>query len=214
MPLRLCVFAVKIIVLIFYLGNMKSTETEIANEYKKMIKHLEREVGRSGVIKSVDEAAQTALVQLTIHDQDETVHVVLNATPESDMGINIYPAVDSDVVVCDVDGDGIYTIIQYGKIDKVIVKTGDDAAELEITTGTVKMNGGENGGLTITPTLQEELNKVKTLLTHIVGVINAMPMVAEAGSGAPSGLQGAIKAAIASDSLPNFDNIENVNVQH
>jgi hypothetical protein len=154
-------------------------------------------------------------VQLTIHDHDETVHVVLNATPDSDMGINIYPAVDSDVVVCDVDGDGIYTIIQYGKIDKVIIKTGDDPAELEITAGTVVMNGGENGGLVKVQALVDKINAIEDLLKNLVTKYNGHTHSYAPGPGAP--VPTLVTTSLETGTIAvntSIDDIQNEDVKH
>jgi hypothetical protein len=151
---------------------MNITEEKIAGEYKKMIRHLEREMSKSGVVRSVDTGAQKAQVQLTMHDKDQTVDVLLNATPDNDMGIIIYPKVDSDVVVCDIDGDGIYTIIQYGKIDKLVVKIGS-TTELEVTDGNIVMNGGSYGGLVKVSELVDKIKSIENLLNSLINKFNA-----------------------------------------
>ena len=73
--------------------------------------------------------------------------------------------------------------------------------------------GGENGGLTITPKLVEELNKTNELLTAILNVVNGAPVL-EPGNGAASVLQAQLKAAITGKGLGDYSAIENEKVKH
>jgi len=73
------------------------------------------------------------------------------------------------------------------------------------------MNGGGLGGLTKTKELQTQINKLNTLVQHIVTVINGV-VIDEPGSGSASALQAALKTAILSDEVGDFSGIENTNI--
>jgi hypothetical protein len=76
----------------------------------------------------------------------------------------------------------------------------------------VFMNG-ENGGLTITPKLVEELGKTNQLLTGLIDIINGT-QITEPGNGSPSALQAALKGAITGKALGDYSEIENEKIKH
>ena len=79
--------------------------------------------------------------------------------------------------------------------------------------GDIIMNRGTNGGLTITPTLQQELEKNNALLQALLTVISGAP-IPEPGMGSPSAFQTALASAVAGKMLGNFSSIENAKVKH
>jgi hypothetical protein len=189
---------------------MSNTTEKIASEYRRMVKHLQAEASKSGIVREVDTANHKAKVQLTIHDKEQTVETLLNATPGSDLGVFIYPKVDSDVVVCDIDGDGIYTIIQYGKVDKVAVKIGS-TEELVITSGNIVMNGGDNGGLVKVGALVDKLNRLEDKVNSIITKYDAHTHTDPA-----SGITGVPSMLVASSITPNtsVEDLKNDHVKH
>ena len=84
---------------------------------------------------------------------------------------------------------------------------------MTVTDGLVQFNDGSLGGLTKTLELQAQINKLNTLVGHLVGIINGIAVL-EAGGGAASALQAALKAAILTDTVGDFSNIEDTTVKH
>ena len=78
---------------------------------------------------------------------------------------------------------------------------------------TITINGGDNGGLTITPTLVQELNKNNAILTALIGVLTGAP-IPEPGNASPSALQIALKTAVTGKQLGDFSQIENKKIKH
>lgn len=146
-------------------------------------------------VKSVDTGKLTCVVELF----DETVinDVRLKAAIDdvTDALVQI-PAVASTVLVALIGNNiSVRFIIAFSIVDEV------------------RFYNGENGGLPIWPDTKAQLDKVKDLLTQIVNVLNGSP-IAEPGSGAPSALQTALKAAISGKPLPDFENLEDIKVKH
>lgn len=163
---------------------------------------------------SVDDSKQTCSVQLSTDDEDDDVHtkgIVLNAVSSNNNGMILYPADGSNVLVAEIDGPGKWGLIKCSNLVKLNVKIGDTT--FTITDGKIQMNGGSNGGLTITPKLVAALNRNNALLTHLIAIISGPP-IPEPGLGAPSALQTALAAAIATDTLGDFSSIEDKNVTH
>jgi hypothetical protein len=153
-----------------------------------------------GVVDSVDEEART--VDVSPISGDAAINDVrLQADIDSTTGVVIIPKLESNVVV---------TFLNQ-KTGFVSLCT--DVDKLLINTDIVTINGGENGGLTITPELKTQLDKTNELLTGLINVLNGTP-IPEPGNGAPSALQTALSTAITGKQLGEFDNIENEKVKH
>ncbi len=108
----------------------------------------------------------------------------------------IKPVVNTDCLIAIVEGDEATAFLLYA-----------DEAEL------IQFNGGENGGLCITPKLVENLNKNNALLQALLGVINGTA-IPEPGSGSPSALQAALKTAVVTKEIGDFTAIENTKITH
>ena len=77
---------------------------------------------------------------------------------------------------------------------------------------TVELNGTEHGGLIKIAELKKELEKTNAFLKAFVQVLQVP--VTEAGNGAPSAFQTALKTALSALQLADFSQIENTKVQH
>ena len=77
---------------------------------------------------------------------------------------------------------------------------------------TVEVNGTEHGGLIKIAELKKELEKTNAFLKAFVQVLQVP--VTEAGNGAPSAFQTALKTALSALQLADFSQIENTKVQH
>jgi len=110
-------------------------------------------------------------------------------------GIIITPVSGSSVIVSRiVDSDELF-IEMFSEVESIV------------------FDGGENGGLTITPKLVQELNKNNELLQAIITVLSGTT-IPEPGSGSPSALQIALKGAITGKQLGDFSEIENTKIKH
>jgi len=168
----------------------------------------------SGVVAagSVDMSACTCSVLLNVDDTDSpaTGGILLNSVSGNVNGVLCFPADGSNVWVAEIDGPGKWGIIKTSDLVKMVVTVG--SASLTMTDGLIQFNDGSLGGLTKTLELKDQINKLNTLVQHLVTIINGAP-IPEPGSGANSALQLALKNAILSDSVGDFSNIENTNVK-
>lgn len=148
-----------------------------------------------GVVTAVDKNANTCDVERD--DLPALFKVRLNSILDAGSAvITVYPSVGSKVLCAIIENNptDAYVIGTNG-IDEIII------------------NGGENGGLTKTPLLVQELKKTNELLNSILGVLNGT-VITEPGNGYASALQAALKAALAGKELGNFDEIENEKIKH
>jgi len=136
---------------------------------------------------------------------------------------------------CTIDRNGLqFTDVRLGAVvdgnaNNLIIKPADNSMVLiaDLSDGlmrdlavigwseidTITINGGTNGGLTITPTLVRELNKNNDILSGILGVLNGLS-IPEPGNGSPSALQTALKGAVTGKPLGNFSQIEDTKIKH
>ena len=110
--------------------------------------------------------------------------------------VDTKPVVESDCLIAILEGHESVAFLMY-------------ANEVEL----LQFNGGENGGLTITPELVTQLNKTNEMLQAVLGVLSGAP-IPEPGNGSPSALQAALKTAVAGKELGNYNNIENSKITH
>lgn len=147
-----------------------------------------------GKVLSVDEEKLTCTVQ-ELESGQELFQVRLNAAATSLQTVLI-PSLDSIVLVALIGNNRQSRFVaMVSQVDKVY------------------LNGGENGGLTITPKLVEELEKTNDLITALINVISGAP-ITEPGNGSPSALQAALSSAISAKSLGDFSEIENEKIMH
>lgn len=111
--------------------------------------------------------------------------------------MTVKPVLNTDCLIAIVEGDNATAFLLYA-----------DEAEL------IQFNTGENGGLTITPKLVEELEKNNVILQALLDVINSNPPVVEPGNNAASALQAAFKTAVAAKELGDFTHIEDTKITH
>jgi hypothetical protein len=130
-----------------------------------------------------------------------TKGVSINVTLSNNGGMYLVPTDGVNCTVLEVDGAGHYELWKADSYVDIVM-----AASNKIT-----MNGGGLGGLTKTKELQTQINKLNTLVQHIVTVINGV-VIDEPGSGSASALQAALKTAILSDEVGDFSGIENTNI--
>lgn len=141
-------------------------------------------------VTEVDIATRTCTVQPP--GQSEIPNVRLRAAIDGDKsGIIELPEVGSSVLVQYVGNksDNLQ-LLRPSKISKIIVSNADESLKhlLEDTYA--------------------ELNKTRSLINALVTIIGGAP-IAEPGNGSPSALQAALSAAIAAESLGDYNSINN-----
>ena len=116
-------------------------------------------------VESYDQAARTCNCLMVDGKAENTITANLMAQVED--GILILPSVGSTVLV-------IYsefiepTVIQYGGIDKII------------------LNGGDKGGLPLSPNLVTRLNAIENLINDLVAKFNSHTHILTLSSGTGS----------------------------
>jgi hypothetical protein len=158
-----------------------------------------QEIARSGIPVVEAKLGQVVSVQ---DDRTCTVKIVESELEIS--GVRCQVAIGSN--------SGVYIKPQVGSKVLVIEKEIPFIC-LYSDVELIELGGSDNGGLCITPTLKEELDKTNDLLQALISVVNGSP-VPEPGNGSPSALQTALKSAITGKTLGNYDEIENANVTH
>ena len=78
------------------------------------------------------------------------------------------------MIVADVDGDGVYTVVRYGKITRVEVSNSID----------VILNTGSNGGMVKVNSLVSKLNTVESDLNNLKTVLSTWVPVPNDGGAA------------------------------
>jgi hypothetical protein len=128
-------------------------------------------------------------------------NVRLNATSLVADGLVIAPKSGSYVSITSIDGE-TWFVSQYSQIESVTLNVEAD----------VEINGGENGGLCITPKLKEQLDKMTARIDGIIDAINnATPTPQDGGTA----LQTSMKLLLATlVDRENFEGIENDRVKH
>ena len=109
------------------------------------------------------------------------------------------------IVITPVSGSSVI-VSRIGDSDEMFVEM---FSEVE----SIVMDGGENGGLTITPELVKQLNNTNNLLQAIITILSGTP-IPEPGNGSPSALQTALKTAITGKQLGDYSEVENKKIKH
>ncbi len=148
-------------------------------------------------VVSVNEVNLSCVV--TLFDETEIPDVRLKASIDEEI-------VDGLVEIPEVGSTVLVGLISNNESDRFVLKCSKVVRVLSF--------GGLNGPVVIwEDKLKTELDKVKSLLTNLINVINGAP-IAEAGSGAPSSFQAALQAAVAADELPDFEDLTDQRFLH
>ena len=159
------------------------------------------------VAGSVDATEYT----MTVLPSEDSEGVLLNVITNDENGVVLLPKDNSNVIIGSIDGPGEWSLLKASDLVKVSIVLG--SSKVTVTDGLIQFNDGSNGGLTVTPELKTQLDKTTTLLSHLIAVINGIP-VDEPGSGSPSALQAKLKLAITADTLGDYSSIEDTTVKH
>ncbi|MBS2099192.1 hypothetical protein [Carboxylicivirga linearis] len=107
----------------------------------------------------------------------------------------VKPVLNTDCLIAIIEGDEATAFLLHA-----------DEAEL------IQFNGGSNGGLTITPTLKDNLEKNNAILKAMLDVITGPELTQAANT--PSVLQVALKTAVTGKEMGDFAEIENTKIMH
>lgn len=109
-------------------------------------------------------------------------------------GLLIVPSVGSTVLVSRIGDSDMLYVEMFSKIDHIL------------------FDGGENGGLTITPKLKSELDKLTARVDGIIDAItNAVPVSDQSGSGLQLSMVAGLELIVDKE---DFSNIENKKIKH
>lgn len=170
-------------------------------------KHTER--GRytmAGVASNIDETAFTCTVTRANGSVYEDVQ--LKALKEISTGAVIIPKDGTWVHILAI-GEPDYLVIACEEAAKVIVTI--DSMTYEVDKDGHVFNGGDNGGITITPELKKQLDRMNTQLQTVITTLETWVPVAQDGGAM---LQTTFKANIVGKSEADFSNIEDPKVKH
>lgn len=167
----------------------------------------------SGVVRDVDAEGGTCDVELSVDDEGQaTPGIITNVVTDNMEGLTMVPVIGSQVWVAEIDGPGKWGLVKCSELQTVVVKIGG-TAELEVTSGTVVLNGGSNGGLVKVQELVDKINrlesKVNGLVTKYNSHVHVLTLSTGTGTAAPT-------AAPETPITPvtTVANIENPNVKH
>lgn len=96
-------------------------------------------VGGTVVAGSLDTNANTVSV-IPDNTEESLTGVLLAAVTNEASGVVLVPEDDSKVIICCIDGPGLWTVIKMSELKNVAVKIGD--AEFTIDQTTVRVNSG------------------------------------------------------------------------
>jgi len=142
---------------------------------KKLVEFVRDQVDKMdirptfGEVVSVDENARTVEVK---PDDGPEVESNIQAKQESNAGLALVPEVGSRVIVGFLSEDYAY-VVATSKVKKYLL----DCDE-------VTVNGGDNGGIPITPDVVERLNNVEKDINKIKQIFAAWSPVSQDGGAA------------------------------
>lgn len=177
--------------------------SEIKQNIRQMCQGVEQPQLFTAKVIAVDGASCT-IEREDLNLTDVRLQAV--ATGQAGCGLLIAPAVGSFVLVADLSGGKMTSLVitQYSQIDSIT---------LDADT-TITINGGNNGGLVIAQRVQDSLNSLKQYCEDLKSAITTGINNIGAGSSA-NGATGkaAFETAMAGKTI-TFDNIENTNITH
>jgi hypothetical protein len=174
--------------------------SKLAQALKEVARRNEELYLKLCTVDSVDETERT-IACTPIDDGAQLISVDLQALQEKTAGLLIVPKVGSEVLIGYLDKDNA-AVLLYTEIDKIIL-------DIE---NTVVVNGGENGGLCITPELKTQLKKLSKRVDGIIDAItNAIPTPQDGGAGLKTTMVAALNLLIDKE---DFSKIENDKIKH
>jgi len=130
--------------------------------------------------------------------------VRLNANTE---GLIVTPKVGSDVLVVMMSATDAF-VAMFSEIESYKLRV----TGYELQGDYIEFNGGENGGMTITPELKKQLDKMTKRIDGIIDAIsNAVPVAQDGGVALQKTIVAKLKTLTDKES---FSKIENEKIKH
>lgn len=188
---------------------------QLKEEFGRVFKKLRSGSQRLMVAKVLDVDASRALV--SVQDEEtglkvEEVRLLPIEKEEGDTGLVIIPSVGSTVLVTPIDNTEWFVLSTFS-IQSLKLQVGDSFSQEINTNGELIFNQGQIGGLVDGKKLVTELNKTNGILNALLQVVLGAP-IAEAGGGAPSALQQALRVVLTGKPISDYSDIENPKIKH
>jgi hypothetical protein len=188
----------------------------VSDKVNKALRHFQKKNNPhqvvTGVVKEVDETNYT--ISVAPVDGGALYHQV-RLRPLIDgksFGLVIVPEVKANVLIGIIgNNDNAPYFISADLIKKVLVVTTSGTAMVIYKNGDVVFNEGNNGGLTITPKLQSELNKTNEVVKAIQRALLGWTPVPNDGGAALKALAATTIGAL---QVGDYAQIENDKVRH
>ncbi|WP_052444271.1 hypothetical protein [Flammeovirga sp. OC4] len=150
---------------------------------------------------------------LPLHEEVQIPDVRLKASLDQASNYTIvFPKKESIVMVALIGNSQIDAFVtMVNEPEKVKTVIGETT--IEVDQNGITFNEGNNGGLLITPTLVQELEKNNQLLDAFLKVLGGAPIF-EPGNGAKSALQETLNGTLKTFELGDFSKVENTKIKH
>lgn len=164
---------------------MSLTDREIAEAIARLGKAGKYEIFE-GVVSKVNVDERT--VDVEIEEGVELFDIKLRTVVGGKDGIVLLPKMGSMVAFAQVRGEDDFILVSSSELDKIII---DVEVAVEITSPTVLINNGDNGGVPIESKVVEELNALQKEVNDLKTILIAwVPVPSDGGA--------ALKTAISS----------------
>lgn len=187
-----------------------SLEKTIADAMESAAKRIIPVLITEGLVKSVDRAKGTCNVER--EGLPDLLNVRLNSITEPGQDvITIYPSVGSDVLCA---------LVNNQPTDSVVISANDieelageiKGMKLSWTKDGIVINGGDNGGMTITPELKKQLDKNTRRIDKIIEVLQGQ--IASCSLQPNPGWPAIITPVLSSLQKEDYSQIEDTKVKH
>lgn len=158
-------------------------------------------------VTAVDVGSFTCTVMTD--DDIEVPGVLYKSNTSSDVDVVMQPADKSRVIIGRLADSDAWTVLKFGKIDKVQVVVGNSSFEIE--SGVITLNGGQLGGMV-------KRDGVRTKLNQLEAEVNALKTIFKTWVTVPSDGGAALKALASTWAANNITptkngDLENTNVK-
>lgn len=165
-------------------------------------------------VASVDKNKYTCVVDPIDDARAQRVDVRLLPIEADDepKGLVCFPKIES-IVLCATFEQCEVIVLSVFEIESIVWIVNGNFKMTVDAEGNVVFNDGQNEGMVIAPELKKQVDKNTELLNAIKAVLEGS-VINEPGSGAPSALQIALKAATAGKETADLSNIQNTKIKH
>jgi len=137
------------------------------HKIREGLKDLASNYGPDAIIPVTVTSVDTVnyMCDCTADDGLDIPQVLYKNFSDGNVDLIMQPAVNSRIWVGRINNTEEWIMLKPGKMDYVAIKSG--AALFELTSGIIKMNGGDNGGLVLKEGLIEKLNTIESSLNTL-----------------------------------------------